>query len=342
MELQLNFKNFFIGVIFLSFTYLAYLIWTANEEVPGLEVEVRDVASYLIKSVEIGGHAIRSIYDTHNFKILNKAGIDAGKSEVLTKADLISNHLMIGFLRRFPLLRVFTEEKAEYLTDDEANKYRLGKYENWINLQKILNKFPSRRISTNRLSIWIDPLDATQEFTEGLTKYVSVMACLAIDGQPYFGVIQKPFLNETVFGMVGYGIADDKGMILEKPKIESPKRIVISRSHTGSVSELINKTFATNDFVVNRAGGSGYKILELVRGSADLYLHTTSIKKWDVCAGDAIIRSMGFNGLILDLTEGRPLVYATDKNSVHRGGFLASIDQPYSILSMIRSHTNNN
>lgn len=173
-----------------------FQIWTANEEVPGLEVEVRDVASYLIKSVEIGGHAIRSIYDTHNFKILNKAGIDAGKSEVLTKADLVLQlhagilirlvyptisdikpfndwifasissvacnyflfHLLLITILMFDFLKVFTEEKAEYLTDDEANKYRLGKYENWINLQKILNKFPSRRISTNRLSIWIGSL----------------------------------------------------------------------------------------------------------------------------------------------------------------------------------------
>ena len=40
-----------------------------------------------------------------------------------------------------------------------------------------------------------------------------------------------------------------------------------------------------------KAGGAGYKIVELFNGGAETYYHSGKIKKWDICAGEAIIKS---------------------------------------------------
>ena len=36
----------------------------------------------------------------------------------------------------------------------------------------------------------------------------------------------------------------------------------------------------------------GYKTREVIVGNADAYVHVTNIKKWDICAGNAIINAV--------------------------------------------------
>jgi len=66
--------------------------------------------SYIALAVETGGHAVSRIYAEKSgdggMEIYGKGQMDVGRAELLTRADLISNSLMLGLLRRFPLLRV--------------------------------------------------------------------------------------------------------------------------------------------------------------------------------------------------------------------------------------------
>lgn len=71
-----------------------------------------------------------------------------------------------------------------------------------------------------------------------------------------------------------------------------------------------------------QAGGAGYKSLLVVEGQAEAYVHTTKIKVWDVCAGEALVRSAG--GSFTD-ADGNELIY-TRENPVFSAGLTATLN----------------
>ncbi|KAE9555181.1 hypothetical protein FO519_001605 [Halicephalobus sp. NKZ332] len=333
MQIHLNPRN--IGTCFLviGFVYLAFVIWGSDDAFPNLNVELKDLASYAVLAVEMGGHAVKKIHEENTLNIKEKGQTDVGKAELLTKADLVSNHLMLGLLQRFPGLTVTSEEKSGDISESEATKYRDDNYELWMDFKDAINQFPTKKVELSRINFWIDPLDATQEYTEGLTQYVTVMACVAIDGKPTFGAIYRPFFDETIMGLVDWGVLSTKsGKINFDKDAAVPKKIMVSRSHAGKVRELIDSAL-NGEYEVEPAGGSGYKTLKLVNSTAEYYIHTTAIKKWDLCAADAIIRAAG--GALIDL-EGRPIDYSSDLPVLNQKGLLMSRKDTYSTFMKIK------
>ena len=66
------------------------------------------------------------------------------------------------------------------------------------------------------MTVWIDPLDGTKEFTEGYLDHVTVLVGIAIGKDAIGGVIHQPFWNyqnqdkdkilgRTFHGVVGAG-----------------------------------------------------------------------------------------------------------------------------------------
>lgn len=53
-----------------------------------------------------------------------------------------------------------------------------------------------------------------------------------------------------------------------------------------------------------------------------MYLHTTKIKKWDICAGNAILKAIG--GAMTTLTD-KPINYSSGNGEVNDDGVLASV-----------------
>ena len=66
----------------------------------------------------------------------------------------------------------------------------------------------------------------------------------------------------------------------------------MSRSHQGEVGKLAAKAFGPH-CQVSTAGGAGFKALSVAERNSDVYMHNTAIKKWDICAGHALLRTVG-------------------------------------------------
>ena len=54
---------------------------------------------------------------------------------------------------------------------------------------------------------------------------------------------------------------------------------------------------------------------------ADLYLHTTAIKKWDICAGNAVLNTLGGK---MTTRRGEKIDYSLDGDPKNSDGIIAT------------------
>lgn len=113
-------------------------------------------------------------------------------------------------------------------------------------------------------------------------------------------------------------------------------RVVISRSHPGKVAAVAKEAFGPKT-VVTQAAGAGDKVMGVVNGSFDIYLHATAIKKWDLCAGNAIIKSV--DGKMTTI-KGADIDYSPNSGVKVTDGILVSrYDHDYYLSKLPKSLT---
>lgn len=61
--------------------------------------------------------------------------------------------------------QIVSEEKDRTLSLFDYEKYQSMQHELYANVATIVNLFPRRKYSLSKIAVWVDPLDATQEFT---------------------------------------------------------------------------------------------------------------------------------------------------------------------------------
>ena len=52
-----------------------------------------------------------------------------------------------------------------------------------------------RECTVDQLTVWVDPLDGTKEYTEGFLDHVTVLIGIAVGKRAVAGVINQPFFN---------------------------------------------------------------------------------------------------------------------------------------------------
>lgn len=153
------------------------------------------------------------------------------------------------------------------------------------------SKDTEERLSKGR--VWIvDPVDGTREYGEARTDW-AVHVALAIDGKPEIGAVALPGL--------GVVLASDTPAPL--PEAVQKPRLVVSR--TRPAAEAVAVAEAIGGELVPM-GSAGAKAMAVVRGEAEIYLHSGGQYEWDSCAPAAVAKA---HGLHCSRIDGSPLVY---------------------------------
>ncbi|XP_022911286.1 inositol polyphosphate 1-phosphatase [Onthophagus taurus] len=160
-------------------------------------------------------------------------------------------------------------------------------------------------------AIWIDPIDSTAEYINGIEKlsnsniYTTGLKCVTVligifnkkTGNPISGIINQPFFEENQqLGRRFWSFNNQNS--LKTSQNLSTNRICLSSSENPDIKEKLR----TAGFELVEAAGAGYKSLLVILGEVDAYiLSKNSTFKWDTCAPQAILSSM--NGGIINYQE---------------------------------------
>jgi len=119
-------------------------------------------------------------------------------------------------------------------------------------------------------------------------------------GEPVVGTVNQPFWRKNAGGWAGrqlWGVCAQGKSVSSLPSPTGPgscllqgRRVVMSSSDSERVKWVLREAGCE----VVCAAGCGYKLLCVIDGHADAYLHSKSATfKWDTCSPQGILRSLG-------------------------------------------------
>ena len=286
------------------------------------KVDLKELLSVAIAVAEAGGREVVAVRNEADIGESSKGKTREGANDPKTDGDMRSHvQMYYGLKKRFPNIEIISEEHDE--KDIDLSKISTPSDDDAEVMELLADV--SAEVDASDVAVWIDPLDATQEYTENLKQYVTTMVCVAVAGVPTLGIIHKPFEESTAWGfssqkIVSRSVKTDADNNKESQDLSQAK-IIVSRSHKGEVETVAKEAFGEGT-VVTPAGGAGYKTWEVVKGFQDAYVHTTLIKKWDICAGAAILNALG--GKMTTL-QGETIDFGRADQEKNEGGLLATM-----------------
>lgn len=141
--------------------------------------------------------------------------------------------------------------------------------------------------------VWIvDPVDGTREYGEGRDDW-AVHVALTVDGVASVGAVALPAMQLV--------LRSDRPA--PPAPATHPLRMVVSR--TRPVPDAVRVAEALGAALLPM-GSAGAKAMAVVRGEADIYLHSGGQYEWDSAAPVAVAAA---HGLHCSRIDGSPLVY---------------------------------
>ena len=200
-------------------------------------------------------------------------------------------------------------------------------------------------IDVSRVVVYVDPLDGTNEYAGGERTAVTCLMGVAVDGVPVAGIIGQPFYagapagkggarwsGRTVWGGPGLGVMGlgEVEYSPERPFADpadpNPPVVCINRVTRERRQEAVMA--ALGCVVGVRVSATGFHYLSLLERRAHCgLLLREGVKKWDTCAGEALLRATG--GAVTD-SVGRRYDYSYNLAGVRSvSGMTASVSAAF-------------
>jgi 3'(2'), 5'-bisphosphate nucleotidase len=182
----------------------------------------------------------------------------------------------------------------------------------------------------------VDPLDGTRAFIKGSPEF-TINIGLIVDGQPVFGIIYAPALDQF-YATIGPHQSVEAKISVEAKDVRlddcaltrlatrdpDPNALIAfaSRSHASQSTDAFLQRLP---IVEKRKASSSLKFCLIARGEADLYARLGQTSEWDTAAGQAILAAAG--GCVTTL-DGRPLIYGKRQAGYANPHFIAWAREP--------------
>lgn len=268
------------------------------------------------------GTIIRQVLSSGDLGIVEKEN----KNDLQTEADRAVQKCIVSSLQKqFPAVTIIGEEDNL----DESEAANAEYLETSLSDEVLKESCPDQYgpAQESELVVWVDPLDGTSEFTQGLLDHVTVLIGVAWKGKSIGGVIHQPYYNyqntgselgRTMWGLIGLGTygCDD----VTKPP-EGGNILTTTRSHSNKT--VVESIEACEPTEVIRVGGAGHKVLLLLDGKVHAYVFASpGCKKWDTCGPEALLKAKG--GTLTDM-HGNDLQYHKEVQHKNSAGVLATL-----------------
>lgn len=315
--------------------------------------EFFSVCAYLISE---SGIIIRDVRKSNNLEKVMK-----GKDDPMTIADLKSQALIEKGLRHFwPAIKIIGEETLTY--EEEVNLDLSSINKDLFPPEIYQNEILNNEFDLEDTIVWVDPLDGTLSYTKNELDAVCTLIGVSHKNRPIMGLVcqhyEKVKDNEYIYNpkiyfghanmfgihyIYGNEIAKSPGSLIPwNFKVEKKNRnadnFIVCTSQNRMSERTISRIKELNGFIKSM-GGAGKKILDVVEGGSDCYLYDQKgTKKWDTCAGEALLLSLG--GVLSDI-KGQEYIYnEKEDNFMNTDGIIAMMDRKkyYEVLEFTKKY----
>ena len=151
------------------------------------------------------------------------------------------------------------------------------------------------------LTVFIDPIDGTREFSTGKGEQCSVCIGFAdANGHPVAGVVYRPITDPPTWAAgaksEGYFCCE-----LDDSTTQSTTSNACLLTSNGSISPFLVAFMEEMGYERSPSGGAGNKMLMLLENKGSAYIQDRGVSRWDTCAAQACIEAQG--GVLCKLTS---------------------------------------